>query len=209
MGSFMRHKIILVCVTIFLISCARTINEITYYVLDFPIPVKGDTKETVTNDVCEILPVQIADVYARQRIALRKRSNEIIYYHYHQWGENPDENVSRLIQKKLSSDALFSRISDRIWNVSPRYQLLTRINNLEVIEGEDSLFAHINMDLELFDKKTDKIAVTHEFNDIKGLEDWDMNEIVMLMSSMLKDEINLFSYKIRVYLVSQKQKQNL
>jgi len=199
-------KIILVLFTVILLyGCSKTVNTQTYYVLDFPVEIRQDDQQTLTADVCEILPVQVAETYAQQRIALRKRSHEIIYYHYHQWGESPDVNISRLIQKKINSDGLFDRISDRVWNVSPRYQLFTRVNNLEVIEGEDSLFTHLNINMELFDKEKNKIAVIHAFDHSSGLEEWDLNDVTMTMSTVLRDELSTFSYKIRVYLLSQNQ----
>jgi len=172
--------------------------------LDFPVESRSENEEPVSDEVCEVLPVQIAEVYAQQRIALRKRSHEIIYYHYHQWGESPDVNIGRLVEKMLNSTGLFNRVSDRVWNVSPRYQLSTSINNLEVIEGEDSLFAHINMDLELLDKGKNKIAVVYSFNHRIGLEEWDLNDVAFVLSEKLRDELNTFAYKIRVYLISQK-----
>jgi len=201
----MRKIFLLVFTFLFLYSCSKTVNTLTYYVLDFPVDIRNENNDPVTADVCEILPVQVAETYAQQRIALRKRSHEIIYYHYHQWGESPDVSISRLIQKKLNSDGLFDRISDRVWNVSPRYQLFTMINNLEVIEGDDSLFAHINVNMELFDKFDSKIAVIHGFDHSIGLEEWDLNDVSMTLSTVLRDELNTFSYKIRVYLISQNQ----
>lgn len=202
----MKNILIIFSALILLYSCSKTINSVTYYVLDFPIEMRQDNEETLTSEVCEVLPVRIAEVYAQQRIALRKRSHEIIYYHYHQWAENPDENIGRLIKNKLNSEGLFNQVSDRVWNVSPRYQLFVGINNLEVIEGDDSLYAHINIDLELFDKNRNKVAVIHSFDHNYGLEDWDLNDVAMEMSSILRDELNTFSYKIRVYLISQLQK---
>lgn len=199
----MKKIVLIIFAFVILYGCSKTVNKLTYYVLDFPVDIRSETDDTVTEDVCEILPVQVAEAYAQQRIALRKRSHEIIYYHYHQWGESPDVNISRLIQKKLNSDGLFDRISDRVWNVSPRYQLFTSVNNLEVIEGDDSLFAHINLNLELFDKQKNKIAIIHGFDHTVGLEEWDLNDVSMTLSAVLRDELNTFSYKIRVYLISQ------
>ena len=203
----MKKLAFIITLILFLYGCSRTINTLTYYILDFPVAINQNDTERLSNDVCEILPVQVAEAYAEKRIALRKRSHEIIYYHYHQWGESPDQNISRLIQKKLNADGLFESISERVWNVSPRYQLNTRVNSLEVIEGEDSLFAHISITLELYDKKISEIAVVHDFDDKLGFEEWDLNDIALGMSDLLKNELSTFSYKIRVYLISQSQSQ--
>jgi ABC-type uncharacterized transport system auxiliary subunit len=199
----MKKIIYALLLLLILIACTKTITSVTYYILDFPTEIRKEGESSLTNDVCEILPVQIAEVYAQQRIALRKRSHEIIYYHYHQWGESPEVNISRLIQKKLSSDGLFDHISDRVWSVSPRYELSVHVNNLEVVEGDDSLFAHVNIDMELFDRQKSKTAVMHSFDHSIGLEEFDLNDISMAMSTILRDELNTFSYKTRVYLISQ------
>jgi ABC-type uncharacterized transport system auxiliary subunit len=199
------YKTIIIILTLLLLyGCSRTINTVTYYMLDFPVELRNENEEPVSNEVCEVLPVQIAEVYSQQRIALRKRSHEIIYYHYHQWAENPDVNIGRLVQKMLNSTELFNRVSDRVWNISPRYQLTIAINSLEVIEGEDSLFAHIDMDLELLDREKNKIAVVYGFDHRIGLEEWDLNDVSLVLSEQLRNELNTFAYKIRVYLISQK-----
>jgi cholesterol transport system auxiliary component len=185
-------------------ACAKTVTTPKYYVMDFPVKTfDNKTVETISRDVCEILPVQVTEVYSQHRIALRKRSHEINYYRYHQWAESPDLNIQRLIQKKLSSDALFARISDRIWSVAPRYQLSAYINQLEAVEGDDSLMAHISLKLELFDRIKKQVVVVHTFDKTRPLDEWDMNMFALKMSEILKRDLERFSNKIRIYLVNE------
>lgn len=184
-------------------NCTRNVTTPLYYLLDFDTPAFNDSTITLTNDVCEILPTRVSEVYDQHRIALRKRSHEINYYFYHQWAESPDVNIGRLIKKKLSSDALFARISEEVWNIAPRYQISSFVNNLEAVEGEDDLIAHINLKLELYDKQKKRLAVVHEFDQNQALEEWDLNYLALAMSEILKSELNSFSVKIRTYLESE------
>ncbi len=200
----MKTVFLLFTLTILFLACTKTVNSPKYYVLDFPVQTFENKKvESISRDVCEMLPIQVTEVYAQHRIALRKRSHELNYYRYHQWAESPDLNIGRLIQKKLNSDALFSRISDRIWNVVPRYQLNSQINQLEAIEGEDSLMAHISLKLELFDRVKKQVVVEHSFDRTKPLEEWDLNYLAREISEILKKDLERFSNKIRIYLVNE------
>ncbi|NOG44483.1 MAG: hypothetical protein HND50_04595 [Calditrichaeota bacterium] len=200
----MKKYFLLILVAVFFMACTKTVTTPKYYVLDFAVTSFDNKKvESVSRDVCEILPVQVTEVYSQHRIALRKRSHELSYYRYHQWAESPDLNIGRLIQKKLNSDALFARISDRIWSVAPRYQLSAQINQLEGVEGEDSLMAHINIKLELFDRSKKQVVVEHSFDKTRALEEWDLNYLAFAMSNILKSNLERFSNKIRIYLVNE------
>jgi len=200
----MKQFYLFIIILVFSVACTKTINSPKYYVLDFPVNTfENKSVESISRDVCEILPVQVTEVYSQHRIALRKRSHEINYYRYHQWAESPDLNIGRLIQKKLNSDALFARISDRIWSVAPRYQLSCQINQLEAVEGEDSLQAHISLKLEFFDRIKKQVVVDHSFDRTQALEEWDLNYMAFALSEILKRDLERFSNKIRIYLVNE------
>ena len=190
-------------------ACSKKVITRRYYVLDSPSTADSLMNiKPLTNAICEILPVSVPPAYAQHRIAVRKRSHEINYYHNHQWAESPDQNIARLIQKSLESAQIFARVSDRIWTVAPRYQLNTFINHIEAIEGEDSLFAHISVELEIRDRTTNKVIVMHSFDRQLGYEDWDLNLLSQGMSIILQEEIGSFADKIRVHLVAQPEQTN-
>lgn len=199
----MNKFIVFLVIFLFIGNCARNITSPRYYVLEFETLPHNDSTKSVCNDVAEILPTQVSEAYSQQRIALRKRSHEINYYRNHKWAEGLDLSISRLIQKKLISDALFARVSNEVWNIAPRYQITCNVVHLEAVEGEDDLFAHINMKMELYDKEKRQIAVIHEFDHNQILEEWDLNDMALAMSEILRNELNTFSLKIRNYLEEQ------
>jgi ABC-type uncharacterized transport system auxiliary subunit len=182
-------------------GCTKSINTPRYYVLEFDAAQPEITKPVV-KDLCELLPVRISEVYAQHRIALRKRSHEINYYHYHKWAESPDINIERLIQKGLNRHRLFSNIAVDIWNATPGYQLNSTVHYLEVVEGEDDLIAHLSMSFEIFSRHNNEVVVTHFFDEHKVLEEWDLNMMSLEMSAILKEELDAFAMKIRDYLTN-------
>jgi ABC-type uncharacterized transport system auxiliary subunit len=198
----MKKILFAVIVVIGLASCAKEIIARKYYMLDFPVDsLKIKNVAPLTEDVLEILPVQVTEVYAQHRIAVRKRSHEITYYHYHQWGESPDQSIARLTESRLQVANLFADVSERIWNTSPRYQLQTFVERMEAVEGDDSLFAHVKIKYEMFDRNRKKNIVIHEFDRSVGYEDWDINLIADGMSRILSSELGVFAEKIRQYLL--------
>jgi len=205
-GKKMKTPVILIITFLFIANCSKNVITQKYYVLDFTIQA-SDTVQVapLTKDVLEVLPVQITETYARHRIAVRKRSHEITFYNYHQWAESPDQNIGRLVQKQLDNAHLFARVSDRIWNVAPRYQLNTFITHVEAVEGDDSLFAHLSIDLEIIDRTLNRVVVSHSFDRQIGYEDWDLNFLAQGMSVMLKEETNAFIDEIHLYLTSLSQ----
>lgn len=185
----------------FFTFCTKTINSPKYYVLEFDVE-QVQNADVLVKEVCEIFPVRVSEVYAQHRMAIRKRSHEINYYHYHKWAESPDVNLERLIQKKLDAEGLFLKVSNDLWNVTPRYQLYSTVNYLEAVEGEDDLFAHISMSFEIFDKEKREVILTHTFDESQPLEDWDLNLMSMAMSTILQNELSSFSNKIKNYFIN-------
>ena len=197
----MKKLFFIALLLILIVSCAKEIVTRKYYMLDFSVDsLKTEMTTPKTTDALEILPVDVTEVYAQHRIAVRKRSHEINYYQYHQWGESPDLSVARLIKTRLHVANLFSQVSERIWNTSPRYQLHTYVDRIEAVEGDDSLFAHVKINLELFDQVKKKFIVEHDFDRSIGYEDWDINLIAEGMSRILASELGIFTDKIRQYL---------
>lgn len=193
----------LLLILIFFSACGKKSILRKYYILDFPVePDTVYAKTSLTDYVCEISTVKMPPAYGQHRIAVRQRSHEISYYHYHQWAMAPGEILTNLIEKKLQSSHIFISASRYMWRVIPNYQISTSVYQIEVMEIDDEYFAHLNMRLNLNDQADNIIAVTHQFDRIEPLEEADLNLFATLLSTILQEELTAFTGKIKTYFLN-------
>lgn len=185
---------------ILLLSCAKTVQNNRYYLLEYNTTPKNILETPLTQESCEIFTVQVSDVYASHRIAVRTRSHEVDYYHYHQWAQSPALNIGQLVHAHIQKKNLFKQFAARIWNVSPRYQIYCTIQHMEVVDKETHLEAHFNMQLELFDRQTEQVVAKHYIDKSEPLANKDMNLFARKVSAFLKTGTEQFITEIESHL---------
>jgi ABC-type uncharacterized transport system auxiliary subunit len=156
-------------------------------------------KEPIVNSSCEILPVSIPPAFAQSRIAVRKRSHEISYYQNHQWAVPPGDLLTKLVERLLQEEHIFINASQTVWEIVPQYQVHSQIYQLEAVDRGDNLYAHLYMQIYLFNRSENGIIVTHEFERLELLEERDINLLAKSFSEILKEELQKFSQKMKVY----------
>jgi ABC-type uncharacterized transport system auxiliary subunit len=201
-------KKILLLLAIFLLieSCGKRVITRKYYILEVPTAI--DTlaqKEPISTSVCEVISVKMPPAYGQHRIAVRKRSHEISYYQYHHWAMDPGEIITALIEKNVHAASIFSQTSRFIWKVIPEFQIISAVHQLEAIDREDKFYAHLKMDLQLFDSKNKKVIATHEFDRKDPLSERDINLLAVRLSEILQQELSIFVEKMRHYFVDKIQ----
>lgn len=198
---------ILLFTVMFFSSCGKKIISKKFYVIEFPA--KSDMVEIttpLTKSVCEILPIKMSPAFAQRRIAIRKKSNQINYFSYHMWAENPGEVIAILIEKEIQKAHTFSQASSTIWNVVPQYQLSIQIFQLEAVEAEfeddNILNAHVHGRFELYDRENNRVAVVHDFNKFRFLEKRDVNLLADQVSQILYEETQELVKKSNQYVIA-------
>jgi ABC-type uncharacterized transport system auxiliary subunit len=155
---------------------------------------------TLTNAVCEILDTEVPPAYAQLRIAIRKKSNEINYYQYNYWAMNPSDNLTFMLERQVRRARLFARVQSGLLKKTPDFQIRSNVYNLEVLDSEDTYYAHLQMDLELLEYDTGKILLSYSFDKTEPLEERTLNLFASQLSGIFQEETEHFIKKIRTYL---------
>ena len=162
----MKYYIFIIIVILILVqSCGKKSITRKYYVLDFP----RDTDSLVINrpqiaSSCEIRSVNMPPAYSQHRIAVRQRSHEISYYHYHYWAMEPGELITNLILKHIDESGIFAQVSRDFWQGIPQYLITTQVYHLEAEAIDDHLYARLKMRIELMDQINKKVLISHQFD---------------------------------------------
>lgn len=201
-GENMKKLFLFLIVFMLLIEGCGTKTIIRkYYLLEFGNQLPAKSKRGVfVNQGCEIFPAKVPPAYAQSRIAVRIKSHEISYYQNHQWAVTPGDIITKLVESHLKEEHIFTNVSQTVWEVIPQYQIHSEIFQIEAVDRDDNLYAHLSMKLDLFDRSENRIIVSHSFKKMEMLEERDLNLLASNLSSILKEELQNFTYKIKKFL---------
>jgi len=181
-------------------SCGERTLIRYYYILEIPIDQYNPNQEkTINQGICEILRARIIPAYNQQRIAVRRRSHEISYYHYHYWAMNPAENLTSLLEQQIQMSQIFAYSSSEILKGIPDYQIALDVYKLEALDTDDSFNIQVEMRMELTEYSNKKALLLHEFNKTRELENRDLNLFAAELSKIFQEETDIFISKIRSY----------
>ncbi len=191
-------------IAVVMIGCGKRAIIRQYYVIDFPVLSDSTqlAQPPLSDKICEVLPVRVSPAYAEKQIALRTDSHELKYYVYHFWAVKPENAFANLIENYLQSKRLFTLISSQLWKTHPDYEISTRIYHLEAVKVNKHLNAHLHLDIELTDTRNHQTVVVHSFDKYAPLPKRKVNLFAAVISQMLHRELDVFSQKIRAYLLS-------
>ncbi len=165
-----------------------------YYTIEIP----ADLITTGTDSIlqikgnCEIEQVVVNELYEKNQIVNRARSNEISYYIYNQWAISPSDAITQVIKEYIDVTGIFQDITDRYRRSIPDYRFWTSINSLELIERTRSFSAHLNLEFKLIDNSNNKIIVSHRADRVNALKEKDLNLFALEVSRIIQEELNIF-----------------
>ncbi len=193
-----KYLLLLICVVFLFESCSTKVITRKYYLLEFSDQQDISIQtESIVSDGCEIVPTSVPPAFGQSRIAVRKRSHEISYYHNYQWAVAPGDMIAKLVEEYTRDTNIFRKTSQAVWSILPRYQLYSQVLQIEAEELDDELMAHLHMQLDLYDRVEKRIIVSHSFNRIEMLEERDINLLAKKLSRIIKEELKNFSAKIK------------
>ena len=194
----MKLLILLATFAFMLTGCGsqkKVINA--YYLIEKPdIPYAYEDQQPLLEGYCEISTVEIFPAFASQKIAIRRKSSEIIYYNYHHWAERPDVFFSLMLVDHFSHAPVFKGVSAQYRGSVPEYTIQTTINKLEVVEANKSMSAHLSLEFLLTDNKNRETLVRHSADRTQIMDKKDLNLFAETIGKMFYDDMKIFSDKI-------------
>ncbi len=139
----------------------------------------------------------ISKAYNQDRIALRTKSNEIVYYYYNNWAENPSSAIRYFIWEKIKGSNIFNTAVLNDIELAPQFVIGGTIKQIERVAYDERHAAHIKVVLELIDQNSGKTIVLHSFDRSSDInENASMNLFASEISRILNEECNSFIKKI-------------
>jgi len=197
----MKNYIAAVLVLLFLTGCIGEQRATRYYTIDSYILSSPDISTIETQEplpyIVEVVDFSIAGPYNDSRIALRTESNQLEYYHYHQWAENPARAIRYFVWRVLNEANVFEVCQLRLTVSSPQYLVTGAVNRIERVDHGEESGALVDGVLDLVDVRENRVLLSHRFETFSPFpDDAPMNVFAQEVSSIFHDETYTFIEKI-------------
>jgi ABC-type uncharacterized transport system auxiliary subunit len=152
------------------VSCS--VPKTHYYVLEFP-----HTPPTASARVprqIAVQPFRSNRVFSEERIAYREGENQVNFYEYHRWANQPGEMVTNYFIHRLQDSGLYAGVSSSKQGPPPDFILQGQILHFEEIDRGKEVSASVALELELMNGKTRALAWRGEADCAKPLASRDM-----------------------------------
>lgn len=134
-------------------------QETKYYVLDYvPTPPKARIEKGAYPFVVRMRDCSIAEAYRRSQIVYRQSANQMQFYGYHLWAVDPDRMINDLTVKHLKAARLFENVTRSVENYVPDFLLSCEIQAIEEYDSKENWYAHMAIEFQLEDAKTNGIV---------------------------------------------------
>lgn len=197
---------LLTIISLFLtIQCAQTTIQRKYYLLDYPTTPRDSTLIPNTALPLKVLvqTMKIPRTYDRINVVVRYSSHQIDYYRYSLWAIKPQILVSDLINQQIQGYRLFQKCEREFLDENPDLEVIGFINAIEKFQSDAYTAAHLSMTLYLRRSDDFEPLVKHQFDRQVQLFQADMSFFIKKLSDILREETDLFIYKMSDYFKNQ------
>lgn len=147
-----------------------------------------------------VMPWKAAEVLTRDRIVYRPNPQEVGYYEYHLWAEDPAKSVERAVVDAIEAKGTFSTVGVYDGRTVSDFMLRGRLDRLEEVDYEGGVKVYVALSAELLDASTRRVIWTGEATESASVSVSEMNDVVAKMSSATAEAVKGLSADLDEYM---------
>lgn len=187
MGQF--KTIFLTVIAIAMLSCGGgKIPPTHYYALDLP-PAPAPAAQALPHTVV-IMPLKTSSMLTQDRIVYRPSREEVGYYEYHRWAEDPRESVMDALIQKVRASGAFRSVAQFDGRTRSDYVLRARIERLEEVDFEGGVKVYSAVSAELLEASTMRVVWEDSATSDATVAVSNVPEVVRQLSSATNRSLN-------------------
>lgn len=160
-----------------------------YYALDLPAAPRPAPADALRHSVA-VLPVGATEMLEQDRIVYRPTREEVGYYEYHRWAEDPRTSIQNALIARLRQTGAFATVAPFDGRTRADFQLRTRIDRLEEVDFEQGVKVYVSISAELVDGQTARVAWTGVGTGERTVTQSDVGEVVSRMSEAAEQALD-------------------
>jgi uncharacterized lipoprotein YmbA len=173
-----------------LCGCGGKIRYPRYYALETHPPTPRFENGVRFPGVVAVRRFEAPAYLRRGGIVYRRTPEEINFYDYHRWAENPGDAVTTAVIAALRSARLFAAVKSYDGQGRQDYVMSGRLERLDEIDYGGSVRVLVRLSAELTSLRESATLWTGEAEASLGIESHDVNGVVTAMSLALQKSVD-------------------
>ena len=136
------------------LACGGKVPPTLFYVLDLAAPEPAAAPRDRT---AVLMPVRAGRVVGQGRIIYRESREQVGFYEYHRWAEDPEETVTRALRSALLASGTFASVVPFDGRATADFLLRGELLRLEEVDYGGPVRAEAEISLELVDAATGRV----------------------------------------------------
>lgn len=133
-------------------GCGGKIPNTNYYLLHLPDPPARSAEPLPKTAV--LMPFDASEMLTQDRIVYRPTREEVGFYEYHRWAEDPRTTVTNAFLNHLRRLNTFSQVVPFDARAKGDYIIRGRIERLEEVDFEQGVTVHVRLSAEVVEANT-------------------------------------------------------
>jgi ABC-type uncharacterized transport system auxiliary subunit len=175
------------------------IPQTRYYQLDLPVA-PAPRSSSILPKTAVVMPWTSSEMLADDRIVYRPSREEVGYYEYHRWAEDPRSTISRLFIHSLETKGSFASIVPFDGRTRADYILRGRIDRLEEVDFEDGVKVYVELSAELLDASNSRVLWQGRGRGDGTVSTSDVRQVVSQMSQAAKTGVDQLTASLDQFL---------
>jgi uncharacterized lipoprotein YmbA len=171
------------------VGCAGKIRYPSYYVLSLPAPVAVSTRSTPILGPVAVREFSAPAFLRSGQIVYRPSAEQVDFYDYHRWAEDPRRVVSAAMVQEIRARRLFQSVDMFDGRGSPEYLVTGTVDHLEEIDQGATVSIEVSLSAQLINLQTGHMLWQDRASKTTRLDQRSVPGIVAEMSRDLKDAV--------------------
>jgi cholesterol transport system auxiliary component len=140
-----------------LAGCAGKIRYPSYYVLNVPLPPSAkDAPKRVLGSVA-VREFSAPRFLKEGSIAYRPSPEQLDFYNYHRWAEDPRRVVTQAMAREIQARGLFESVNVSDSRVSPEWSITGTLDHLEEVDQGSKVSIEVSLSAQLTNLRTGEV----------------------------------------------------
>lgn len=161
------------------LACGGKVPPTLYYVLDLPVPTAVEDRLAGT---AILMPIRVSEVVGQGRVVYRESREQVGFYEYHRWAEDPEDSVARAFLGELMARGTFASVVPFDGRTKADFLLRGEIRRLEEIDYGGPVRAVAEVAIELVNASTRQVAWSSAASHTEEVPASEVRSVVSSMS---------------------------
>ncbi len=181
------------------VQCGGKAPPVSYYVLEGPSRVPAPDP---LDRVAVLMPLRAGQLVGQRRIVYRESPEQVGFYEYHQWAEDPEESVGRLLRGELLARGTFASVIPFDGRTRGDFIVRGELRRLEEVDYDGPVRVAVEIALELVDAESGRVVWSGSSSADEAVPSSDVRSVVERMGVAVQRTVKELAGGIEHYLRS-------